>query len=443
MMTTPICDFVRKYAESGEARFHMPGHKGASLLGFEPFDITEINGADSLYEANGIIAESESNASALFGANTFYSAEGSSLCIRAMMYLLKLWNGNTRIIAARNSHKAFISAAALLDIDVEWIYNKNASYLSADIDLYELEKLISDSDGRKTAVYITSPDYLGNVADIKTISEICKKYGALLCVDNAHGAYLRFLPSSLHPIDFGADICCDSAHKTLPVITGGAYLHISKDAPEAFARHAKEALSLFGSTSPSYLILQSLDNANRYLSDVYRERLADFITKAEEIKASLSEHGYTLVGNEPLKIVIDAKKYGYFGAEMAEILRQKGIICEFADRDFTVLMLTPENSISELEKVVTSLISIKKRAEITENSPMIRPIEKALSIRDALFCEREMIDISDCVGRIFAEANIACPPAVPLIIAGERIDRATVDLFEYYGIEKINVTKQI
>ena len=132
-MKTPICDFVQKYQQSGAERLHMPGHKGQSYLGYEPFDLTEIDGADSLFSANGIIAESEQNASTLFGAHTFYSTEGSSLAIKAMLALAAQkhrQNGaRVRILAARNAHKAFLYAAALLDLDVTWISPDEPSHL--------------------------------------------------------------------------------------------------------------------------------------------------------------------------------------------------------------------------------------------------------------------------------------------------------------------------
>ena len=122
-MTTPIVDFVRQYAASGTSRLHMPGHKGQSLLGCEPWDITEIQGADELYEAEGIIAESEANASRLFGTvHTYYSTEGSSQCVRAMLFLalqaVPATGQRPVLLAARNAHKALLYAAALLDFDV-------------------------------------------------------------------------------------------------------------------------------------------------------------------------------------------------------------------------------------------------------------------------------------------------------------------------------------
>ncbi|MBO5767758.1 MAG: amino acid decarboxylase, partial [Clostridia bacterium] len=184
-MKTPICDFIEDYIKSEPNRLHMPAHKGKELIGFEKYDITELSGADSLYTANGIIKQSEENSSRLFGCDSFYSAEGSSLCIRAMLYLLKSY-GITRFISARNSHSAFLSACALCDISPIWLYGEGL--LSCDISLKELEDKLCTSD-EPSAVYITSPDYLGNIADIGAISELCKKYGALLCVDCAHGAY--------------------------------------------------------------------------------------------------------------------------------------------------------------------------------------------------------------------------------------------------------------
>ena len=293
-MNTPICDFVERYWKQDSLRLHMPGHKGKSFLGFEKFDITEIDGADSLYEASGIIRESKENASRLFGCPTFYSTEGSSQCIRAMLYLAVLHakeQGKRPLIAAgRNAHKTFLTGAALLDLEVLWLYPKEVgSYLSCDLTAQDVEVVLEAE--KPTAVYLTSPDYLGNVADIAAIANVCHRHGALLLVDNAHGAYLRFLRPSRHPMDLGADICCDSAHKTLPVLTGGAYLHCT----EAFQDWAKNALALFGSTSPSYLILQSLDRVNPYLASL-TDRLKEFVHHVEAVKEKLAEKGYVLYG---------------------------------------------------------------------------------------------------------------------------------------------------
>ena len=176
-MDTPICDFVNRYISKDAIRMHMPGHKGAALLGMEPWDITEISGADSLYEADGIIRESEMNASKLFGCHTFYSTEGSSLVIRAMLYLTLLYAreiGKKPLIAAgRNVHKTFLSGTALLDLDVMWLYpEEDSSYLSCLIDAKSLKKQLLAAPEMPVAVYLTSPDYLGNCADIAAIARV-------------------------------------------------------------------------------------------------------------------------------------------------------------------------------------------------------------------------------------------------------------------------------
>ena len=424
----------------------MPGHKGKSLVGFENMDITEIEGADSLYEASGIILESEQNASHLFGCKTLYSTEGSSQCIRAMMYLVCLsaaeMGEKPCVWAARNCHKTFISAVALLDFDVEWLTGDDESYLSCKIDANKLEYRLENAERKPTALYITSPDYLGAVADIGAIAEVCHRHGVLLCVDNAHGAYLRFLPESKHPIDLGADICCDSAHKTLPTLTGGAYLHISDGAPSVFVENAKDSLALFGSTSPSYLILQSLDRTNAYIADGYAEKLKDLAEKLSALKERLCNTGYVFHGDEPTKLTVDCKKHGYCGYEIAEKLQGKGIVSEFFDSDYLVLMFTPEISDKELEKLELALLSIPKKREIETKAPRFALPERAMSIREATMSPCEILPAEKCEGRILARLGVTCPPAVPIAVSGEIITPDIIEAFKYYGIKNCTVIKK-
>ena len=439
-METPVCDFLRAYAESDTLRLHMPGHKGTA----HPHDITEIHGADSLYEADGILAASERNASELFGADTFYSTEGSSLAIRAMLYLAVLHakqNGKPpRIAAARNAHKVFLSAAALLDFEVCWLTpHGDATYLSCPLSPETVEETIRET--QPTAVYLTSPDYLGHVADIAAIAAVCHRHRVLLLVDNAHGAYLKFLSPSRHPMDLGADLCSDSAHKTLPVLTGGAYLHIAKTAPAELKHHAKTALALFDSTSPSYLILQSLDKVNAALATDYPARLAAFIPKVAAVKERLISHGYAFTGDEPLKLTLLPKSYGYTGTALADELRKRDIECEFADPDHTVLMLTPETGDNGLARLEAALTALPKKEPLTATPPAFYLPEQVTSVREATLSPMETVAVANSVGRICAAATVACPPAVPLIVCGERIDRQTLAAFTYYGVDTITVIK--
>ena len=543
-MNTPIYDFVKAYRDLRPARLHMPGHKGRGPLGCEEWDITEIPGADSLYEAAGIIAESEANASRLFGCPSFYSTEGSSHCIRAMLLLAAqachcarseesvssaaqrarkygsfdsapLRSGRQdrkqlRVLAARNCHKAFLSAAALLDLDVAWLPASTDSYLSAQPTPELLDAALTECGA--AAVYLTCPDYLGFLPKLRPLAEVCHAHGALLLVDNAHGAYLRFLNPSQHPMDLGADLCCDSAHKTLPVLTGGAYLHVAERLVSVAGRRTRplrtveagretrpirveavrEALALFGSSSPSYLILQSLDLANPYL-ETLPERLAGFLPKLAALKARLTAAGWKLVGDEPMKLTLDLRPsaapvgtsiacplspaktpvgtsiaclpFSRFasGTALAAALEQAGIYCEFFDADFLVCMLAPENTEEELRRLETALQDTDTEADgspRTSNAcpcsaweedtaaepPAACPVhslrglpEQVCSIREALLAPAEQVPAKESLGRVLARPGVSCPPAVPILMPGERIDEAAIAAFSKYGIDTVFV----
>ena len=445
-MKTPIADFVSEYASKQISRFHMPGHKGKGLLGCERLDITEICGADVLYSPEGIISESESNATALFGTrHTYYSAEGSSLAIKAMLALINKKapaSRRARVLAARNVHKAFVYACALLDIDADWLFPASYSHLCAcKIAPEQLDEALKAAKILPDAVYITSPDYLGSISDISGLSSVCRKHGVPLLVDNAHGAYLAFTEPSMHPIALGADMCCDSAHKTLPVLTGGAYLHIS-NSYETSEDEVRSALALFASTSPSYLILQSLDLCNAYLSDGYAQRLSECIKKLSALSERLASLGFESEQTEPLKLVFSAETCGYSGDELAEHLRKCGIEPEFADRDCLVLMATPENTDEDLERIYKAFAALKKRSARGNSLPpsFPKPI-KALSIREAVFASSETVEVEKAEGRICASPTVSCPPAVPVVRSGEIISREAIELMRYYGIERVEVIK--
>ena len=411
-------------------------------MGFENLDITELSGADDLYCPTGIIRESEENASRLFGCPTYYSTEGSSQCIRAMVYLAMLWaksQGKTpRIAAGRNAHRTFLSAVALLDVNVDWLFPEEADgYLSCRITPERLEAILNE-ETPPTAVYVTSPDYLGQMADIRKLAGVCHRHGALLLVDNAHGAYLRFLPESRFPMDLGADLCCSSAHKTLPVLTGGAYLHLSKELDTAFS--AKAAMALFGSTSPSYLILQSLDAANPYLAGC-QEDMAAFAEAVEGLKVRLAAHGYSLLGDEPLKITIAAKPWGYTGQEMAQHLEENQIMCEFCDPDYLVLMVTPQIGTTGLARLEEALLALPQKAPIRTAPPVLQKPETVYTPRQATLSPSRTVPVSESLGHVLADPGIGCPPAVPILVCGERIDAHAIRCFQYYGIQNCTITE--
>ena len=446
-METPIYDFLSRYREEEKIRLHMPGHKGVGPLGIESYDLTEVAGADTLYAASGIIKRSEENASRLFGCPTYYTTEGSSHAIRAMLYLVSLYarekGERARILAGRNAHKAFLSAAVLLDFSTEWLYPlENEDHLSARIDREALSLFFQNEDRRPHALYLTTPDYLGRCEDIRAVAALCRQYGVLLLVDNAHGAYRRFLSEPSDPISLGADMAASSAHKTLPALTGAAYLHIAESAPALFRREAKNALLLFGSTSPSYLTLASLDLLNRYLADGYREKLCEYEKILDKCKLQLTKIGFSIIGDEPLKITLSPKSFGYTGDEIADLLRESGVECEASDKDYTVFMFTPEQTESVPLSLVSLLSGLKRRPPITAFPPPAPRTDAVTSPRDAMLSPSETVTVSQAVGRILRDTAISCPPAVPVLVAGERVTEEAAAALSYYGIETVDVVRE-
>jgi len=450
-MTTPIVDFVRRYAQSGTSRLHMPGHKGQSLLGFEPWDITEIKGADELYGADGIIAQSEANATRLFGTvHTYYSTEGSSQCIRAMLCLAlqaaPAAGQRPVLLAARNAHKALLYAAALLDFDIQWLWpapQDAGALCSCPVSAAKLTGALqglAQQGKRPFGVYITSPDYLGGVQDIAALTEVCRDFGVPLLVDNAHGAYLRFLPQGgQHPIALGAAMCCDSGHKTLPVVTGGAYLHLGKNAPIQDEAAVRNALALFGSTSPSYLALASLDLCNRYLADGYRDRLREMCGRLEEARKALTAAGWQVEPSDPLRLTVKAPA-GMTGGQLANRLRESGVECEYADLDFLVLMLTPENRAADIERLLHAFGTNNAAYAPQPTLPLARG-ERVCSVREALFAPRETVPAARSLGRVCGAPTVGCPPAIPIAVSGEQIGPEALELFRRYGVEQVEVLR--
>ena len=442
-MDTPIFDFVQNYIKSSLSRLHMPGHKGVSFLGCEGADITEIRGADELYAPDGIIKESEENASSLFGTSkTVYSAGGSSQSINAMLYLAYLRADKSQrpfVLAGRNAHKSFIYSLAKLDADVEWLYPETTDSICSCIVTAEgLEQKLNSLENKPFAVYITSPDYLGGMSDIPSISEVCKKHNIPLLVDNAHGSYLKFCEEDLHPIILGADMCCDSAHKTLPVLTGGGYLHIAKGDKYGFSQNAVNSMAVFGSTSPSYLILQSLDLCNKYIDEKIREDIKICTEKCSEIKKIMLEKGVPCLSNEPLKITADFRGYDF---DFKTYFREYGIEFEYADNDFVVFMFSPQNTDDDFEKLKNALQNLDiEKTKIIENIEF-EIAERVLTIRQAIFSESEEINVENALNRICASPTVSCPPAIPIAVSGERISEKHIELFKKHNISKINVIK--
>ena len=411
----------------------MPGHKGHALPALSAlnaayaWDITEIAGADSLFEADGILRAGERQTAALYGsADCCWSAGGSTLCIQAMLARMKA--ENRHVVAGRTVHRAFLNACVLLGLEPEWVFPRSGGLIAGHYEPADFETTLQHCSD-PACIYVTSPDYCGNLQDIRALSAICRKHGAKLLVDNAHGAHLAFLPENRHPIALGADFCCDSAHKMLPSLTGAAVLHCA----EPCGMEMKQYMQLFGSTSPSYLILQSIEAAMDWLSGEGAGRVKACAERAGLLRRNLPQFAYA--GNDPLHLTIRCD-----GNDLANQLRARNVECEYADSTCIVLLLSPVMEEADFRRPEETLAACKPHpAQIPP--PLPAPPERVVSLREAALSAWESVPLSDAAGRICGPVQVPCPPAVPLLVSGERITEDWLELLRFYGIGQITVMR--
>ncbi|MDR1101476.1 MAG: aminotransferase class V-fold PLP-dependent enzyme [Clostridiales bacterium] len=300
------------------ARFFMPGHKG--LLSY--IDVTETYGVDDLRAPTGIIKQAQMRAASAFGAaETFFLTGGSSLGNFAMVYAAHKMSENGRIIVNNGCHASVLNICKLLKIAP--IFAKNTYIdefnISGEVLPSEIERLLRENPD-VCAVLVTSPTYFGVCSDISGISAICREHGVPLIVDQAHGAHLRFHPDlPADAMSAGADLCVQSAHKTLPALTQTAYLH-RRESSIIEAETVQDALNLFQTTSPSYIFMAALDKAREIMETCGKERLDWLIKRCGEFRGKVRclEGGNV----DPTRLVFRAN---------GEHLRKNGVFVEMQD----------------------------------------------------------------------------------------------------------------
>jgi arginine decarboxylase len=442
-MGTPLYDALRAYIARDTARFHMPGHKGAPIEPFgavTAYDLTEVPGTDSLYEASGPIREAERRLSALYGtADTLLSAGGSTLCIQAMLALVAREGG--KVIAGRNLHIAAVNAMALLGLEPYWIYPDGSSGegIGGRISPDAVVQALNDCPDA-AAVYVTSPDYFGVCSDIAGLAAVCHARGVPLLVDNAHGAHLRFLPEPIHPIGLGADLCCDSLHKTLPALTGAALLQVGNP---AYVPAARAKLALFGSTSPSYLIMLSIDRCIEYMETAASADLHRTILRVQELADLARRQGLRLPQGlcDPTRLSLLFGGTDLTAARCGEVLRDQGCEPELLCGAGCVLLLSAFNRPGDFARLRRALEGLCCRPQPNAPAdPLPRP-QRAVSLRQAVLGESERLPVEKTIGRISAQSGSVCPPGIPLVVAGERIDKNVLKALKNYGIDSLLVLK--
>jgi arginine/lysine/ornithine decarboxylase len=446
----PLFKALRGYIDADMTRFHMPGHKaGRSSPLYELFgdaldyDLTELAETDSLYDCESAIYNAERQTAQLYGVNdAIFSAGGSSLSIQTMLRLLS--RRSKKVIAARNIHRAAVNAMALLSLEPIWVWPTSfeGSSLPGEIRPQDIEAALK-SNPDAVGVYLTSPDYYGVMSDISGIAAVCHRYNKPLLVDNAHGAHLISIDGGkYHPIKQGADMTCDSPHKTLPVLTGGGWLLTNND---KFSRgDAKEAMSLFGSTSPSYLIMLSLDIARAWMMKHGNSAFESLMARVEGIDAYCRSIGFVKPSNallDPVRITLDTASIGITGGDASLMLRDCGIAAEMNDDRHIVLLPSPFNSEEDFDRLWRFLKHLKSRKSLPLNKREAERPTIKMGLNDAINAPNELLSAEDAAGRVAAEAKCPCPPGVPLVMPGELISNQLAKELKSYGVLSIKVVK--
>lgn len=428
-----LYDYLKKQSENGRIPFHMPGHmrkKFPYLVG-EDIDFTEIDGLDDLHAPNGILGDAMDNTARVFGARkAFFLVGGSTVGILSAVYAVA--NGGKTVVAARNCHKSVYNALTLTGSKVKYIYpERHHIGFSLEITPQSVKSALAETPDA-AAVIVTSPTYDGVVSDIKSIAEICHESDVPLIVDAAHGAHLGFLDSSVpSPVKCGADIVVTSLHKTMPSLTQtGLLLHSGNLADE---EKIASALGIFETSSPSYILMASIDGCVRSYDN--KRLFSDWYERLEKIRRAAENTAVTLT--VPQSFAFDESKLivsagGYTGAELAEILREKhNIEPEMVSENYVLLLTGAGLGNIQVDSVSAFFASLPKRNEIIlQLSNSIPVCESVMTMAEACVRESEDIQASAAVGRVSADMLTPYPPGIPLVVPGEVISSTVVEYIE-------------
>ncbi|MGN0501911.1 MAG: aminotransferase class I/II-fold pyridoxal phosphate-dependent enzyme [Ruminococcus sp.] len=434
-----LYDKLKSYNESGIYPFHMPGHKRNDVAndGLLPYsiDLTEIDGFDNLHNACGCIREVENKAENLYCVNHAFllvnGATGGILSsIRAMT------NFGDKIIVARNCHKSVYNAIELCGLNPEYIlpdYDEKYGVFTS-VSPQKLELLLTKNPETKLVI-ITSSTYEGVVSDIKSISDICHRYGAMLFVDEAHGAHFPFsekFPSEA--VKCGADVAVVSLHKTLPSLTQTALL-ISDNSE--LSEKLQENLSVFETSSPSYILMSAIEKCLDFISDnkadfeAYTNRLLDFYNDTKSLKKlSILYNDKSFLENcfdyDFGKILISTARTNISGTELAKILREKyKIEMEMSYTDYLIAMTSvcdTDEGFSRLKKALFEIDNSLTKKEKTNDKYNFSEIpERSFNSFQKNNFNSEKILLKKAQGRVSLEYIWAYPPGIPLIVPGEVI----------------------
>lgn len=458
MEGTSLIRKLKEYTDSDYYPYHMPGHKRkeniCEMADFFRHDITEIDGFDNLHDAKGILKKAMDRANSVYGADETYFLVNGSTCGVLAAVLASTEKGD-EILAARGCHKSVYHAAILQELKVhyfqpEWIeeYDINdgvsAALIEAELARYPQVK----------AVIVTSPTYEGILSDISAIATVVHAHGKILIVDEAHGAHLAWERGE-DAVSQGADLVVHSLHKTLPAMTQTALLHRCSDRVKG--ERIRKYLSILQTSSPSYVLMASIDACIRYMEEFaksgyqrFEANARNFLEKTSKCRnlqigrlEKLEQGKYHLSGWDRGKLVISVKNTNLSGQGLYDILREEfHLQMEMAAPTYVLAMMTIMDTSEGWNRLADALLQIDGRIEKQESlqKKLCRRLPKvSCTVSEAFHLEKELIKLVDAQNKTAADFVNLYPPGIPLLVPGECISQEIIDEIQNFKMDGLIV----
>lgn len=436
-----------RYSGKSPVSFHMPGHKSGKDVNIPPpdklylMDVTEIPGLDNLHQPNGVIKEAQELAAKAFGAeHTFFLVNGSTCGIQAA--IMSLCKKGDKLIVARDCHMAAINGMILAGVEPVYIkpeFDDNFKIPSV-IKCKDIEKALAENSDA-VGVYITRPNYYGVCSDIKEISKVVHSYGKVLVVDEAHGAHLKFSDKLPHSaLEYDCDICIQSAHKTLPALTQGAYLHVK--GTKVNVEKIRYSLNILQTSSPSYLVMAFLDISRAVMEKEGREIFESLIEDIDKLYENINANtGFKILSKDNFKsgdldktrLVINTKNCGLTGFEIENILKNRyNIQVEMVDLYNIVCIATNANGGQDLKKLGNALVDIdvnySKLLPLPDVCIEVGKIpEQKVKLSELMHKDFKRTKITKACGMVSRRMITPYPPGIPVICPGEVITEGIIE----------------
>lgn len=438
----PLYDALLKHSYNKPISFHVPGHKYGEIFSIEAkdqfqqllkLDATELSGLDDLHSPEGVIREAEELLADLYQVQkSFFLINGSTVGNLAM--IMATATTDDIVLVQRNCHKSVLNALKIAKVRPVFLEPEYDSTwkTATGVSLNTVEDAIASYPGAK-AIILTYPNYYGMVYDLKSVIDLAHSHNLPVLVDEAHGAHLIIgNPFPASAIELGADIVVQSAHKTLPAMTMGSFLHVNSN--RIYLNSLQEHLQMLQSSSPSYVIMASLDLARNYLANYEDKDVQYLINEKQKFQAELASISaikvleYPNSEGDPLKVTIQTRGK-MSGFELQKRFEMAGIYTELADPEnvLFILPLLKRNQANRLAEAIEKIrVTLAEEEPISDNRKELqmngsKVTELAIPYHQMAAYEKMNIPIAGAVGQVCAETVIPYPPGIPLLLAGELI----------------------